>query len=189
MKNVRLLAKPTDHLNEVTKNLLNNHIKSFDAISKVLSHFLEKKRIKFQRFYFLQDDDLMEVLVGIAGETNIFRMFEGIKGWLKDSDGIKTGVVGVGEENLVLRGWTFKNTSEPESIFKSLEDAIKNNLVSIVRNILYQYEIEMKDLKDLYKGVPWMCVYAVELILFTKQVELNCFLDQIALSAQESLLR
>jgi len=72
--------------------MLNNHIKQFDAISKVLSHFLEKKRIKFQRFYFLQDDELLEVLVGISGENTIFRMFDGIKGWLADAEGVKTGV-------------------------------------------------------------------------------------------------
>ena len=78
-----------------------------------MSKFLEKKRVKFQRFYFLPDDELMSVLVGIAGESNIFRMFDGIKGWLKDKDGIKVGVIGVGEEKLALRGWTYKSTSEP----------------------------------------------------------------------------
>lgn len=46
--------------------MLNNHIKQFDAISKTIAHFLEKKRVKFQRFYFLQDDELLEVLVGIG---------------------------------------------------------------------------------------------------------------------------
>ena len=86
----------------------------------MLTKFLEKKRIKFQRFYFLPDDELLSVLVGIAGETNIFRMFDGVKGWLKDEEGIKIGVVGVGEENLVLRGWTYKSILEPESIFKNL---------------------------------------------------------------------
>jgi hypothetical protein len=70
-------------------------------------------------------------------------------------------------------------------VFKGLEEAIKNNLQGIVRNVLYQYEVEMKELRDLYdEGVPWMCMYAVELILYTKQVELNCFHNSIPLSAQ-----
>lgn len=51
----------------------------------------------------------MEVLVGIADEKNVFRMFEGIKGWLVSEDGIKTGVIGIGGEHLVLRGWNYKN--------------------------------------------------------------------------------
>jgi len=58
-------------------------------------------------------------LVGIADEKNVFRMFEGIKGWLVSEDGIKTGVVGIGGEHLVLRGWNYKNV-EPELIFKGL---------------------------------------------------------------------
>ncbi len=56
MKNVRWLVKPTESLNEPTKTMLLNHIKNFDSILKYLSDFLEKKRIKFQRFYFLQDN-------------------------------------------------------------------------------------------------------------------------------------
>ena len=96
MKSVKTLIKPTENLNETSRALLTNHIKAFDAMSKVLAHFLEKKRIKFQRFYFLQDDELLEVLVGIAGERNIFRMFDGIKGWLENEEHVKIGVQGVG---------------------------------------------------------------------------------------------
>ena len=55
--------------------MLNNHNKLFDALSKYLAVFLEKKRVSFQRFYFLQDDELLEVLVGIGAERTIFRMF------------------------------------------------------------------------------------------------------------------
>ena len=40
MKNIRVLAKPTENLNESTRNILNNHIKHFDSISSVLSKFL-----------------------------------------------------------------------------------------------------------------------------------------------------
>jgi hypothetical protein len=37
MKNIRVLSKPTEHLNETTKNLLINHIKHFDGLLKALS--------------------------------------------------------------------------------------------------------------------------------------------------------
>lgn len=59
MKNVKWLIKPTDNLNENTRTLLSKNIREFDALSKVLTNFLEKKRVKFQRFYFLQDDELL----------------------------------------------------------------------------------------------------------------------------------
>lgn len=119
MKNVKWLIRPTENLNETTRSLLEGHVKQFEALSKTLAHFLEKKRVKFQRFYFLQDDELLEVLVGIGADNTIFRMFEGIKGWLVDKDGVKCGVEGVGGESLVLRGWAYKH-QEPEVVFKSL---------------------------------------------------------------------
>jgi hypothetical protein len=36
MKNIKFLAKPTENLNDNTKKMLNNHIKSFDEISFVI---------------------------------------------------------------------------------------------------------------------------------------------------------
>lgn len=96
MKNVKWLVRPTENLNENTRSMLEGHIKQFDALAKTLANFLEKKRVKFQRFYFLQDDELLEVLVGIGAENTIFRMFEGIRGWVSDKEGVKCGVEGVG---------------------------------------------------------------------------------------------
>ena len=136
--------------------------------------------MKFQRFYFLQDDDLLEVLVGIGGENNVFRMFEGIKGWLTDERDAKIGVEGVGGERLQLRGWSYKQ-SEPEVVFKSLEDSIRSTLNSLVRVTLSSYENDMKELPSLYPDLPWMCIYTVELILYTKQVEINCLQNEVPL--------
>jgi hypothetical protein len=46
-------------------------------------------------------------------------MFEGIKGWLVSNEGVKVGVIGAGDERLLLKGWNYKNT-EPEMVFKNL---------------------------------------------------------------------
>jgi hypothetical protein len=47
----------------------------------------------------------------------------------------------------------------------------------------------MKELKNLYPGMPWMCVYTVELVLFTKQMEINCFQNGVDVSMQASLIQ
>jgi hypothetical protein len=36
-------------------------------------------------------------------------MFEGVKGWLTSNDGTKIGVIGIGDEHLYLKGWSYKN--------------------------------------------------------------------------------
>jgi hypothetical protein len=37
--------------------------------------------------------------------------------------------------------------------------------------------------------MPWMCIYTVELILFTKQMEINCFQNGVGINMQESLIQ
>ncbi len=36
-------------------------------------------------------------------------MFEGVRSWLEDSERIKIGIIGVGGEELKLKGWVYKN--------------------------------------------------------------------------------
>ena len=47
----------------------------------------------------------------------------------------------------------------------------------------------MKELSDLEKDLPWMCTYTIELILFTKQVEINCLQNGVALERQVALIQ
>lgn len=61
--------------------LLTSNNKQFESIHRKLGSFLEKKRVQFQRFYFMEDREMMELLAGLAKDSSLNRMFEGITGW------------------------------------------------------------------------------------------------------------
>ena len=78
---MKQLAHPTKHLNPMTFALLDTNIKQFEGIQKNIDDFLEKKRIHFQRFYFLEDSELIQLLTGENKNLALERMFEGVKAW------------------------------------------------------------------------------------------------------------
>lgn len=44
---------------------------------------------------------------------------------------------------------------------------------SLIKECLHKYEVELLPLRDAQKDLPWICIYAVERILFCKQIEIN----------------
>jgi hypothetical protein len=46
-------------------------------------------------------------------------------------------------------------------MFRQLEEAMRYTLKTLVRQTLFSYEIEMKNLRELESRIPWMCVYTV----------------------------
>jgi hypothetical protein len=50
---------------------------------------------------------MMEMLAGLAKDSSLHRMFEGITGWY-EQEGVVVGVCGHGGEKLRLISWMFK---------------------------------------------------------------------------------
>lgn len=56
------------------KSQLSSNLDQLQRCQKSLSEYLEEKRDAFPRFYFIGDDDLLEILGQVASFTNITLM-------------------------------------------------------------------------------------------------------------------
>lgn len=76
-------------------------------IQKALGEYLERERVAFPRFYFVGDEDLLEI-IGNSNDVlriakHLRKMFAGISGLTTDEDGIITGFTSKEGEEVELR--------------------------------------------------------------------------------------
>ena len=62
--------------------LVNQYVISLQSLVKSLSKYLESKRQEFPRFYFLSNEQIIELVGQVSDldklESNFFKMFEGV---------------------------------------------------------------------------------------------------------------
>ena len=90
--------------NERMKNEFITHNKSLDVIQKSLSEYLEIKRRYFPRFYFLSDEELLEILADtkdpLKVQKHINKCFEAIN-YLDFADHqVVVGMISAEKENV-----------------------------------------------------------------------------------------
>lgn len=83
----------------------------FNSIQKALDDFLEKKRETFQRFFFLSNAELLEILstakTPLQMQPYLKKVFENVD-HLELSDNQATGIVSAEGEVLVLKSCFFR---------------------------------------------------------------------------------
>ena len=127
--------------------------------SKALNDFLEKKRSRMPRFYFIGDEDLLEILGQaqnpIVIQSHLKKLFQGIHS-VTFEEGNKRilGLNSVAEENVVLRSpvqvtdqtaeWLDALSKEMKSTLKSvLVDCVRQNALDDIMTILPSYPAQV----------------------------------------------
>ncbi|KAK1146072.1 dynein heavy chain [Aspergillus melleus] len=116
-----------------------------NKIQKALGEYLERERISFPRFYFVGDEDLLEI---IGNSNDIFRvakhfkkMFAGLSGVLMDDENNITGFTSKeGEEVRLKKEVNLLKTPRINDWLGALESNMKLTLAELVAEAVEQFE-------------------------------------------------
>lgn len=113
---------------------LERQAEMFSRVTRALADYLEKQRDIFPRFYFLGNEDLLE-LIGQTGDVNkhMKKMFCGIDS-LKRQSGSVVGVISQEGETLPLKGVAV--TATLQDWLSELDDQIKETLLALLKESL-----------------------------------------------------
>lgn len=148
------------------KGILNDVLEQLEVCQKSLNKFLEMKRDSFPRFYFISDDDLLEILALSKNPTviqsHLKKLFMGISRVVFDQQ--KENIVKIlsveGEE--VLLNKPVHITDEVEFWLSELDDEMKSTLKSHLQQCYSKTDI------GLYAS---QILCAAEMVRFTVKTE------------------
>lgn len=116
-----------------------------NKIQKALGEYLEKERVAFPRFYFVGDEDLLEI-IGNSNDTvrvakHLRKMFAGINGLLLDDE---QNILGLqsreGEEVLFKTPISLIKTPKINDWLRALENGMRETLSELLVEAVAEYE-------------------------------------------------
>lgn len=116
-----------------------------NKIQKALGEYLERERVSFPRFYFVGDEDLLEI-IGNSNDTlriakHLKKMFAGISGLVTDEDGIIKGFTSKeGEEVMLRKDISLIKTPRINEWLGALELNMKTTLAELTFEAYQEFE-------------------------------------------------
>lgn len=145
-------------------------------IQKALGEYLERERAQFPRFYFLGDEDLLEI-IGNSKDTkacqkHLRKMFSGIAGLLLSED--ETTIVGItskeGEQVLLLHEISLLEHPKINQWLAALDTEMRSSLSELLAKALQGYTelFSTTDITDI--GVlRWMHAFPTQILILATQ--------------------
>lgn len=154
-----------------------------NKIQKALGEYLERERISFPRFYFVGDEDLLEI---IGNSNDIFRvakhfkkMFAGLSGLLMDDDNNIVGFTSKeGEEVRLKKEVNLIKTPRINDWLGALENNMKLTLAELVAEAVEQFdtiynstEVDHTAFNDFLANYPAQIVVLASQAIWTDVVQ------------------
>ncbi|PHH56049.1 Dynein heavy chain, cytoplasmic [Ceratocystis fimbriata CBS 114723] len=137
-----------------------------NKIQKALGEYLEKERVSFPRFYFVGDEDLLE-MIGNSNDTlriakHFKKMFAGISGLVLDEDSLISGFTSnEGEVVKLKREISLAKTPKINDWLQLLENGMKATLAELLAEAIDTYmplfeadELDTAALSDYIEYFP-----------------------------------
>jgi dynein heavy chain 1, cytosolic len=146
MKKVYKSSFVLDVLNiEGVQKSLERLAELLNKIQKALGEYLERERMSFPRFYFVGDEDLLEI-IGNSNDTfrvakHFKKMFAGLSGLLMDEESSITGITSKeGEQVPLKRDISIIRTPKINDWLAALESNMKLTLAELLSEAVEQFE-------------------------------------------------
>jgi dynein heavy chain 1 len=147
-----------------------------NKIQKALGEYLERERVSFPRFYFVGDEDLLEI-IGNSNDTlriakHLRKMFAGISGLITDEDGIITGFTSKeGEEVMLRKEVSLIKTPRINEWLGALEANMKTTLAELTIEAYQEFEELMTaDAMDPEAFNAYIAKYPAQVVVLGTQV-------------------
>jgi len=146
--------------------------KLLDEIQKSLENYLEKKRSVFSRFYFLSNDELLEILSQTrdprAVQAHLSKCFDAIQQLEFDKDNIIYGMVSPETEQVALIDHIDPNEELVENWLSSVEKSMRKTLRQKMKECTGAYaSCPETDRKEWIFSHPAQCILAVDQVSWT----------------------
>ncbi|KAF2682234.1 cytoplasmic dynein-like protein 1 heavy chain 1 [Lentithecium fluviatile CBS 122367] len=147
-----------------------------NKIQKALGEYLERERVSFPRFYFVGDEDLLEI-IGNSNDTlriakHLRKMFAGISGLITDEDGVIKGFTSKeGEEVYLRKDISLIKTPRINEWLGALELNMKTTLAELTFEAFQEYEQLMStDVMDPEAFNAYINKYPAQVVVLGTQI-------------------
>ncbi len=154
-----------------------------NKIQKALGEYLEKERVAFPRFYFVGDEDLLEI-IGNGNDTvriakHLRKMFAGISGLITDDDSVITGFTSKEGETVNLKtGLSLAKLPKVNEWLGALEQAMKDTITRLLTDavddfgrIIQGEKIDSAGFQGYISSYPAQVVILGSQVCWTNAVE------------------
>ncbi|PSN61624.1 hypothetical protein BS50DRAFT_680599 [Corynespora cassiicola Philippines] len=147
-----------------------------NKIQKALGEYLERERVSFPRFYFVGDEDLLEI-IGNSNDTlriakHLRKMFAGLSGLITDEDGVITGFTSKeGEEVILRKEISLVKTPRINEWLGALELNMKTTLAELTFEAYQEYEeLSAADSMDAEAFNAYIAKYPAQVVVLGTQI-------------------